>query len=305
MTRTVTRLLTMLALVIGLARLSFAGNEEVRTFDVDPHWEKFGITRTGDHTKQAVQDFGWCPSNKSGGAAAGEIGGVVTRSFTRSVYWTKIGTKTLNDKLTISGRFAIHQTKEHSAVLLGFFNENSRGRRPLNSLVLYLGGENKQGGNDKRRHGQFSRVFANVRNADAVFKEVGAFDGRLADTKTAPILSDVNPVVPSASFPSARRQQGAHCIVGTPETWYVRSQRRAPWSGGSRTARTPCGTRMPRAPPPAARPDNQDEPSPGHVSGLNLRSRRYRRRTSPGRWGSLACAGNRCRRGARRHGRFQ
>ena len=40
MTRTVTRLLTMLALVIGLARLSFAGNEEVRTFDVDPHWEK-------------------------------------------------------------------------------------------------------------------------------------------------------------------------------------------------------------------------------------------------------------------------
>src|SRR5256885_16860193 len=113
MTRTVTRLLTMLALVIGLARLSFAGNEEVRSFDVDPHWEKFGITTTGDHTKQAVQDFGWWPTNKAGGAAPGEIGGIITRSVTRSAYWTKNATKNLNDKITVSRRLGITPTHGH------------------------------------------------------------------------------------------------------------------------------------------------------------------------------------------------
>src|SRR5438067_5290871 len=183
--------LVMLALAVS--RVCHAGDEQIHSFDVDPHWEKFGITTTGDHTKQAVQDFGWRPTNKGGGAAPGEIGGIITRAFERSVYWKKIPTRNLNDKLTISGRFAIPQTREHSAVLLGFFNENSRGRRPLNSFVFYLGGENKQSSDPKRRHGQFSWVFANMRNSDGVFKEVGAFNGRLAEPNTRPFNSDGKP----------------------------------------------------------------------------------------------------------------
>jgi hypothetical protein len=187
------RCLAMLALMIGAARPGFAADGQIHSFNVDPHWEKFGITTSGDHAKQGVQDFGWRATNKAGGAAAGEIGGIVTRWFTRSVYWTKIPTKTLNDKLTVSGRFAVHQTREHSGVLFGFFHETSRGRRPLNSLALFVGGENKKGGDDKARRGQFSWAFANARNSAGVFKEVGAFDGRYQDTRTPPIRSDGKP----------------------------------------------------------------------------------------------------------------
>ena len=38
----VTRLLTMLVLVVGLARLSHAGDEQIHCFDVEPQWEKLG-----------------------------------------------------------------------------------------------------------------------------------------------------------------------------------------------------------------------------------------------------------------------
>src|SRR5436309_1727460 len=118
--------LAMLALTTRGARLSYAADAQIHSFDVDPNWEKFGVTTTGDHSQQAVQDFGWRPTNKAGGAAPGEIGGIITRAFERSVYWKKIATKTLNDKLTVSGRFAVPHTDETSALLFGFFNETSR-----------------------------------------------------------------------------------------------------------------------------------------------------------------------------------
>src|SRR5436190_7553118 len=180
-----------ITLAIGAAELSYAGGEPLHSFDLDPHWERFGITASGDRFQKAVQEFGWRHTNHAGGAAPGEIGGVITRAFDRSVYWTKIGPKTLNDNLTISGRFAVRRTEEHSALMLGFFNEDSRGRRPINALYVQLGGENKPA--NRRRPGQFSWVFANVKNSDYVFKGVGAFNGRLADTDTAPIASDGKP----------------------------------------------------------------------------------------------------------------
>src|SRR5438874_12878182 len=102
----------LVTLAMAVSRVSHAADEQIHSFDVDPNWEKFGITTTGDHTKQAVQDFGWRPTNKGGGAAPGEIGGIITRAFERYVYWKKIPTTNLTDKLTISGSLANTQTAE-------------------------------------------------------------------------------------------------------------------------------------------------------------------------------------------------
>src|SRR5262245_26620371 len=103
---------------LACAALPAMAAEPVHTFETDPGWEKFGETALGAPNPRTIkQDFGWRPTNKAGGAAPGEIGGIMSRSsFTRSTYWKEIPTKTLEDKLSISGRFAVPHTDNDSAM---------------------------------------------------------------------------------------------------------------------------------------------------------------------------------------------
>jgi hypothetical protein len=178
---------------VGLPRsVRAAENLETHSFDSDPAWEKFGETAMGGKSRQVTQDFGWRPTNKAGGAAPGEIGGVFGRSLTRAVYWMKIPEKTTNDKLSISGRFAVPRTDNDSGMQIGFFHETSTGWRTPNSLVFRLSGEDKkEPAWEGKWVGQFSWAFVDFANRNVKASGIGALDGNVyQNTKTPPIYSD-------------------------------------------------------------------------------------------------------------------
>src|SRR5262249_40239835 len=70
----------------------------------------------------------------------GEIGGWIQRSLTPAWLAKAIPTRTLNDKLSASGKFAVSRDEGGSGVLFGWFNQTSRGWRTPNALVFRLDG---------------------------------------------------------------------------------------------------------------------------------------------------------------------
>lgn len=134
------------AAVVGLLALvgSAAGADQaVRTesFDRDPGWEGFRNRLAPDSAPLVVQDFGYSPTAFAG-RAKGEVGGQVWRSNTPAYYAAVIGRKTLGDKLTASGTFAVIRSGGSSGAFFGWFDADQPGTgRPLSSLGLYLDGE--------------------------------------------------------------------------------------------------------------------------------------------------------------------
>ena len=113
-------------------------------FTVDPNWEGKGNRTAEEHARTIVQDFGYSRTNYAGGKALGEIGGRISRSLTPATYATVIPTKTLNDPLTASGKFAVTQADGGSGMLIGWFNTTSEGWRTPNSLVFRLDGNGRK-----------------------------------------------------------------------------------------------------------------------------------------------------------------
>jgi hypothetical protein len=111
-----------------------------RDFNTDPNWEGLQNRLVPNPALITRQDFVWRDSNRAGGKAKGEIGGWIQRSATPAYYATEIPAKTLNDKLTASGRFAVTKDDSNSGVLFGWFNRDSRGWRTPNSLTFRLDG---------------------------------------------------------------------------------------------------------------------------------------------------------------------
>ena len=93
-----------------------------------------------------TQDFGYSPTHFAA-KEKGEIGGKVTRAARPAYYAAKVGPKTLDDKLTASGTFAMTATTGGAGVFFGFFRAEQPGGsgRPVGSLGLDLGTE-KGGG---------------------------------------------------------------------------------------------------------------------------------------------------------------
>lgn len=119
-------------------------------FDRDPGWEGFNNRVVPQRIPTVTQGFGYSPTNFAG-ATKGEIGGQVTRSTTPAYYADRIAVKTLNDRLSASGTFALTATSGNSAVFFGWFNaEQPGGGRPMNSLGLYLDGEKDRDGQGAR-----------------------------------------------------------------------------------------------------------------------------------------------------------
>jgi len=105
----------------------------------DPHWEGYRNLLQPRKPSITRQDFG-CRTN----AGKPEIGGWVNRSLTPA-YWAKpIPTKTLDDKLSASGKFRVTKANDSSGTLFGWFNESSHGWRTPNSLAFRIDGN---GGN--------------------------------------------------------------------------------------------------------------------------------------------------------------
>jgi hypothetical protein len=115
-------------------------------FDRDPGWEGFNNRIVPKRTRTVTQDFGYCSTNHAG-KDRGEIGGRVTRAARPASYADKIPVKTLNDRLTASGTFALTSSSAGSGLFFGWFNaqQPDGGGRPMNSLGLNFDGERKGG----------------------------------------------------------------------------------------------------------------------------------------------------------------
>ena len=179
--------------VLGGCAATAQTNENVQSFDTDPGWEIFGEHAMGAPVKQTVQDFGWRASNKAGGAAAGEVGGTISRSVTPAWYAKKIPTKTLGDRLHASGRFSVTRTDSSSCMLFGFFNENSRGWRANNYMVMRFSGEGGGKNRPESKRDPYSWVFYEYGTRHWRVGGGATFEGIYQTTEDPPLKSDGAP----------------------------------------------------------------------------------------------------------------
>jgi len=129
----------MVGLVVSVASLDVreAAGQNVRrqSFDQDPGWE--AVNNRIEPTSKLVvkQDFGYSATTNFAGKTVGEVGGSVQRSTTPAYYAQAIGPKTLNDKLSASGTFAVAKSGGGAGVFFGFFNADQPGGngRPIGS----------------------------------------------------------------------------------------------------------------------------------------------------------------------------
>ena len=109
-------------------------------FRDDPRWIGQKNRPDPSISRTVVQDFGYSPTNHAGGETPGEMGGCISRSLTPASYAIPIPNKTLQDRLTASGKFAVTNALGNSGVLIGWFHRTSRGWRTPNSMVIRLDG---------------------------------------------------------------------------------------------------------------------------------------------------------------------
>jgi hypothetical protein len=119
---------------------------KTESFDRDPGWEAHNNRVVPREYPTIVQDFGYSTTNFAG-TAAGEMGGQVWRASEPAFYAAEIGSKTLGDRLTASGTFAITKTTPGGGVFFGFFRaaQPGAGGRPIASLGLHLDSEHTGG----------------------------------------------------------------------------------------------------------------------------------------------------------------
>jgi hypothetical protein len=110
---------------------------KTESFDKDPSWEGHNNHIVPGHLPTVTQDFGYSKTQFAG-KAAGELGGLVTRASEPAYYADKIGPKTLDDKLSASGTFALTKTTPGGGIFFGFFRaeQPGAGGRPTSSLGL-------------------------------------------------------------------------------------------------------------------------------------------------------------------------
>lgn len=115
-------------------------------FDRDPGWEEHNNRIVPEKIPTVKQDFGYSVTQFAG-KAAGEVGGRITRTTRPAYYAAKIAPKTLADKLTASGSFAMTAAQPGAGLFFGWFNAQQPGGsgRPIGSLGLDMDFESKGG----------------------------------------------------------------------------------------------------------------------------------------------------------------
>jgi hypothetical protein len=128
----------------GLGQSQGLAVMKTERFDRDPGWEGFNNRVEPKKVPTVTQDFGYSASNFAA-REKGEVGGRITRSTRPAYYADHISVKTLTDKLTASGTFAISATSGGSGIFFGWFNakQPGGGGRPMNSLGFDFDGEGK------------------------------------------------------------------------------------------------------------------------------------------------------------------
>src|SRR5438309_332253 len=111
--------------VVIAGQIAHAGDDAPKTvqkkesFDGDPGWETSNNRVVPKAYPTVAQDFGFSATNFAG-QLAGEMGGKITRASEPAYYAAKIEPKTLDDKLSAAGSFAITKTTPGGGVFFGF-----------------------------------------------------------------------------------------------------------------------------------------------------------------------------------------
>jgi hypothetical protein len=134
-------LIALMAAVTAVAHSEQRPGPVMKTesFDRDPGWEAHNNRIVPDKYPTIVQDFGYSKTNLAG-KSPGEMGGQVWRASEPAYYADKIGPKTLDDKLSASGSFALTKTTPGAGMFFGFFKaeQPGGGGRPIASLGLHM-----------------------------------------------------------------------------------------------------------------------------------------------------------------------
>ena len=127
-----------LAAACGVANLAVAA-QRTQSFDTDPGWKGVNNRVLPKSVPTVKQDFGYAATNIAG-KGAGEMGGTITRASEPAFYADKITPKTLDDKLSASGTFALTKTTGGAGIFFGFFraHQPGAGGRPIASLGLHM-----------------------------------------------------------------------------------------------------------------------------------------------------------------------
>ena len=132
---------------------------EVERFSVDPGWDEFQNRR--DYMSRDIRpqfNFGYSHTQFAGGAAVGELGGLVFRGDCRDLatlacYADRVGPLSLHRPLRAQGRVALRRGVSDSTTLLGFFDSkkslkvstSQRSGIPDSFLGLAIEGPSREG----------------------------------------------------------------------------------------------------------------------------------------------------------------
>src|SRR5215213_5599585 len=204
-----TILVTAAAALVAVTFAADAGPEAQQglrrqDFTSDAKWEGFRNRLLPAKPHMTRQDFGYRTSRHAGGKAAGEIGGRVQRSLGPAYYARRIREKTLNDRLSVSGRFCVREDEGNTGTLLGWFNTDSRGWRTNNSLAVRLDG-----------NGGKYWVFFEYGTRGWLTGGMGCFEGeRYQETPSKPFRADGTPHTFSLTYdPDGNEKLGLITLV--------------------------------------------------------------------------------------------
>jgi hypothetical protein len=132
---------------------------KVETFSRDPQWDARNNRSTYETRLVRPRfDFGFSDTNYAGGAAPGELGGLIFRGDCRdpdrmACYGDRIGPLTLAKPLRASGRIAMRRGVSDSTTLFGFYNseqsmrpnESQSDGLPESVLGIHIEGPSSEG----------------------------------------------------------------------------------------------------------------------------------------------------------------
>ncbi|MDO8587014.1 MAG: hypothetical protein Q7T82_08230 [Armatimonadota bacterium] len=127
----------------GLYELAISSTGPIiktETFDRDPNWEGFYNRMKPEDAREVKQNFGYARTHFAG-KMAGEMGGVIWRSMTPAHYGDRLAPRTLNDRLTATGSFALTDSSGGDGIFFGWFNARQQGFRPVNFVGFRLDGQ--------------------------------------------------------------------------------------------------------------------------------------------------------------------
>jgi hypothetical protein len=131
--------LCLLAAMLSTSSL-LAAAERTQSFDADPGWDALNNRSTAQPEREITQRFGFSDTHHAGGAAAGELGGLITPAAEPAYYAKEIPSATFDDKLTASGTLSVPGDRPFHA-LITFFNADTLNEwRTPNTIAIRING---------------------------------------------------------------------------------------------------------------------------------------------------------------------